>query len=76
MKDAGKWVSPSEVSSMRCDGVVEYIYEYYGFRVYGSSSDWDVSKASFDIREKHSRTNITPKKQVNYLTLVDDDVPN
>lgn len=72
---AGTWVSYDEISSMRCDGVVEYIYEWYGFRVYGSDKYWDVTKNSFWGRDHHSGTAITPKKQVGYLNLVTSSVP-
>lgn len=29
---------------MRCDGVVEYIYEWYSYRVFGNDTQWDVTK--------------------------------
>lgn len=72
---SGTWVEPNEVSSMRCDGVVEYIYEWYGFRVYGSDTYWDVTKNSFWGRDHHSGTAVTPKSQSGYLTLVTSSVP-
>lgn len=67
---ASTYVKYDEVSSMRCDGVIEYIYEWYSFRVYGNDTQWDVTKNDFWIREQHSGTLITPKKQVNYLTAI------
>ncbi len=67
---ASTYVKYDEISSMRCDGVIEYIYEWYGYRVYGSDTQWDVSKNDFWIRDAHSGTAITPKKQVNYLTAI------
>lgn len=73
---AGTWVDPSEITSMRCDGVVEYIYEWSGFRVYGSNTYWDVTKASVSARESHSGTAVTPKKQAQtYLTKVTSSLP-
>ena len=29
------WVNPENISCLRCDGVVEYTYEWYGYRVGG-----------------------------------------
>ncbi|WP_053366504.1 hypothetical protein [Bacillus sp. FJAT-27245] len=72
---SGTWVDPSEISSMRCDGVVEYIHEWYGFRIYGSDTYWDVTRNSFWGRDHHSGTAITPKKQVGYMTLVKSTAP-
>jgi len=73
---AGTWVDPGEVTSMRCDGVVEYIYEWYGFRVYGSDTYWDVTKASWSGRERHSGNSVTPKSQAqSYLTKITSSLP-
>lgn len=73
---AGTWVDPGEITSMRCDGVVEYIYEWYGFRVYGSDTYWDVTKAGWSGREHHSGTLVTPKSQaLAYLTRVTSSLP-
>jgi len=72
----GTWVDPGEITSMRCDGVVEYIYEWYGFRVYGSTTYWDVTKAGWSGREHHSGSLITPKSQAQtYLTKVTSSLP-
>lgn len=73
---AGSYVDDYEISSMRCDGVVEYIYEWFGFRVYGDDTYWDVTKNSVMGRETHSGSAISPKSQVNYLTLVTYNVPS
>jgi hypothetical protein len=73
---AGTWVDPGEVTSMRCDGVVEYIYQWYGFRVYGSNTYWDVTKASWSGREHHSGNLVTPKSQAqSYLTKITSSLP-
>ena len=73
---SGTWVDPSEISSMRCDGVVEYTFEWYGYRVYGSDTYWDVTKNSFLGRNHHSGTAVTPKSQAeDCLTLVTSSVP-
>lgn len=65
---ASTYVQPNEVSSMRCDGVVEYIYEFYSARVYGSDAQWDVTRNDSSIRNHHSGIAITPRSQINYLT--------
>ncbi|MNW26931.1 hypothetical protein D3C74_37140 [compost metagenome] len=67
---ASNYVHYDEITSMRCDGVVEYIYEWYSYRVYGNDSRWDVTKNDVLNREQHSGTAITPKKQVNYLVEI------
>lgn len=67
---SGNWVGADEVISMRCDGVVEFIYEWYGHRVYGSDTYWDVTKSSFEGREHHANASIKPSTQKDYLTLV------
>lgn len=72
---AGTWVDPEDISSIRCDGVVEYIYEWYGFRVYGSDTLWDVTYNSNANRNHHSGTAITPVSQTGYLTLIQDEEP-
>ncbi|MBS4025471.1 MAG: hypothetical protein KGZ96_07315 [Clostridia bacterium] len=73
---ASYYVQPDEISSMRCDGVVEYIYEWYYYRVYGHDTLWDVTKNDYWIRDHHGGTAITPKYQaLNYLTLVTSSEP-
>lgn len=67
---AGDWVDANEITSMRCDGVVEYIYEWYGFKVYANGDYWDVTKAGLNNKETHAGVAITPSKQKNYLTAV------
>lgn len=61
------YIQPSEITSIRCDGVVEYCYEYYNYRIYGSDSKWDISKNGNQAH--HALTNITPKSQAqSYMT--------
>ena len=55
-------VDITEISSMRCDGLVEYCYEYNDFDVYGD----DISEFDFDIRDDHSAPNVTPKQQIKH----------
>ena len=72
---AGTWVAPSEITMMRCDGVIEWIYEWCGFRVYGSDALWDIAKNSWFIRDHHSGIMVTPKSQPDYLVLFQHSVP-
>lgn len=39
-------ISPSDINKMRCDGVVEYSYEYNGIKVLGGSTNWNCSTVS------------------------------
>lgn len=44
-KSSGK-IEPSDITKIRCDGVVEYCYEYNGVRLQGpndSTNTWDIS---------------------------------
>lgn len=59
----GTKVSPDEIKSIRCDGVVEYCYEYNNIRVYGSDSNWNISINSKAVKSEHSGTKITPESQ-------------
>jgi len=77
--DAGSsyWVYPEDISHLRCDGVVEYVYEWYSFRVGGSDSNWDISRNLMANYWEHSAFFITPRKQhTELLTFVQSGVPN
>jgi len=75
-KTGAVWVMPADVESMRCDGVVEYVYEWYGFRVFGeTNSTWDVTRSDWLTREQHTFPNIGPKKQASLLTRVGSGLP-
>lgn len=65
--DGHTWVVPENITDLRCDGVVEYTYEWFGYRVGGGDSDWDITRNSSDTRSAHSGTKITPRKQHNNL---------
>lgn len=72
----GTWVDPSEISSMRCDGVIEYVYEWNVFRVYGNDTLWDVTKVGWSNRDHHGGTAVSPKSQAqSYLTRVTTALP-
>ncbi len=52
-------VDIEEITSMRCDGLIEYCYEKNNALIYGGNiSTYDTS-----IRNAHTAVNITPKKQ-------------
>lgn len=64
-------VQVSDIVNMRCDGVVEYSYEFNGVKVYGTSLNWDISKWSVENYKHHCNTNITPSIQATqYMTVV------
>lgn len=67
--DAGNatWISPSHISAIRCDGVVEFCYEYFGYRIYGNDEKWDISKNG--NQSHHALASVTPKVQAeNYMS--------
>jgi hypothetical protein len=74
----GRWVYPSDIASMRCEGVVEYAHEWHYIRIYGSYNDfgsqrpyWDVTWGNVLNWDHHSGTAITPKSQAeNYMTRI------
>lgn len=68
------YIQPDEIAYLRCDGVVEYCYEWYDFRVYGSNSQWDITYAGNTAH--HSLPNITPKIQAeSYMTFIQNTIP-
>ncbi len=56
-------VQPEDITFSRCDGVVEYSYEYNGIRIYGNDNYWDISKRGSSNKNHHSGTLITPEDQ-------------
>jgi hypothetical protein len=72
---AGSRVESHEITKMRCDGVVEYVFEWYGFRVQGSDALWDVTKAGLHNRDAHGVPGATPKNQAGKLTKVTSSLP-
>ncbi len=68
------YIQPDEIVYLRCDGVVEYCYEWYDFRVYGSNSQWDITYAGNTAH--HSLPYITPKIQAeSYMTFIQNTIP-
>lgn len=73
---SSSWVYPENILNMRCDGVVEYCYEWNGYRIYGNDSLWDISRGGHLVTEHHGGTLITPKKQPeNYMTKIQSTIP-
>ncbi len=59
----GTYVSPDEVLGLRCDGLVEYVYEWFGFPVYGGQF-WDITKNDTNCFDQHdSLWSINPRLQ-------------
>jgi len=71
------WVLPEHISNLRCDGVVEYVYEWYGYRVGGPDGEWDITRNLTANYWEHSGFFITPRKQhEELLTFVSSSEPN
>ncbi len=65
-----------DIVNIRCDGVVEYSYEFNGVRVFGDDKYWDVSNISRNNNEAHKGLLVTPKKQAqNYMSKVTTSKP-
>lgn len=71
LNSVGTYVDVNEITGMRCDGVVEYTYEWNNFNVYAS----DVSVADANIKNSHSGAAINPKSQTSYLTKISSSEP-
>lgn len=70
-------IEPDAIVSLRCDGLIEYCYEYYGIRIFGSDSLWDISVSSAENLAHHNHIDVRPKRQAQeYMTLVTTAVPN
>lgn len=70
------WVLPEHISHLRCDGVVEYTYEWFGWRVGGPDGEWDITRNLVENYWEHSGFAITPRKQhEELLTFVSSSLP-
>jgi len=59
--DIGSWITPSEVYSIRCDGLVEYCYEWNDFHVWGKNgSHYDVSNVNYYAEHNNLYDKIWP----------------
>ena len=60
-------IEPVDILSIRCDGLVEYCYEYHGIQLLGSSTHWNISNP--DHYTSHvGLLSHTPKAQRDLLT--------
>lgn len=50
------WVYPADITGFRCDGVVEYSYEYYAHKIYGGNTYWDISRMGTNYKNEHKTT--------------------
>lgn len=55
----------SEIVAIRCDGFVEYAYEYNDIRVYGDDTYWNISRTGESYMDEHGGFQLTPRKQAN-----------
>lgn len=61
----------SDIDTIRCDGFVEYAYEYNDIRVFGSDSYWNVARVGDIYENAHDTLSLTPKKQAsNYMVRI------
>lgn len=66
---SSNWVYTSDITRIRCDGVVEYCYEWNNYRVYGADDCWDICYPTSKNKQEHSGIKVTPKSQAQqYLT--------
>lgn len=67
----GDWIYPGDIEKIRCDGVVEYCYEYYGIKLqyyYGTIREyWDISNTA-DCYYHSITYGMSPKNQADELT--------
>ena len=70
-------IEPGDIYRLRCDGVVEYCYEYYGYRVFGNDNYWNISRATQEHWAHHNTlVNINPQWQAEkYMNQVQNYIP-
>lgn len=67
--DSRNTIEPNEIGSIRCDGVVEYCYEYNGHRIFGKSSAWNITENSTASYDAHHE-NAWPSTQAAAMTRI------
>ena len=61
----------SDIIAIRCDGFVEYSYEYNNVQVFGNSDYWNIASVDPRAEIEHSGFQMTPKKQAeDYMEYV------
>lgn len=70
--DKHGYVWASDISAMRCDGVVEYCYEFHNIRIYGDDTYWNISVwGSTNRSSHHNWTLINPEIQARqYMVML------
>ena len=69
-------IEPRNITGMRCDGVVEYCYEYCNYRIFGDDGKWNISKNNQSCVTHHDNIiRINPALQTTYMTLVTSSKP-
>lgn len=65
------YYTPDDIKSIRCDGVVEYSYEYNLIRVSGGNSNWNIARNDSSAQSAHNTLMVTPQQQAeNYMVKV------
>lgn len=68
ISNSGGQYSVSDIVAIRCDGLVEFAYEYNGIRVFGEDDIWDITEKRIANFVEHSALRIYPKRQAeNYM---------
>lgn len=64
LNSSQRLIYTGDIKKMRCDGVVEYCYEWHGYRILGNNSYWDITLATWGNYGEHSPLPaITPYRQ-------------
>ncbi len=71
------WIFPEDIIKLRCDGVVEYCYEYYGIEVQAAEDNygnyhWDISSTE-DAPYHSTNYGMSPWNQALNMDFVDSD---
>lgn len=67
------WIFPENITKTRCDGVVEYCYEFYGVTImspYEGYQSWPDISSIKDCYKHHSLNLLTPHIQSTHFTKV------
>lgn len=64
-------IEPKDITQMRCDGVVEYCFEYCNYRIFGDDGKWNISKNNQSCVTHHDNVmRINPALQTVHMTLL------
>ena len=69
-------IEPKDITQMRCDGVVEYCFEYCNYRIFGDDGKWNISKNNQSCVTHHDNVmRINPALQTVHMTLLTKSKP-